>query len=195
MGLPAMSASIASADAAIVMPLENMDIAKPASMKLAMQDVTLSDSVWGMFDPTGQFSRDPMDMDIDLSGNVIWNTKIADIDPEEMAETPLLLENLTINALNLTAAGAELITKGAVKLNNGIFPPVPDGDVEVSIKGGMSLLDKLVAVGFLPMESAMMAKGMSSMYFTAGGDSDDHLVSKIQMTPDGHITVNGMPIK
>ena len=194
-GMPAMSAEIASMDMDMVVPLENMDAAKPAKIKLALSDLTLSNSVWAMFDATSHFSRDPMNLDIDLTGNVIWDTKIADINPEEMARSPILLENVTINALNLQAGGAELTTKGALTLNNDIFPPVPAGDVEVSIKGGMSMIDNLVLIGVIPQEQAMMAKGMSMMFFTAGGDGDDHLVSKLNMTADGHISANGMPLK
>jgi hypothetical protein len=194
-GMPAMSAKIASADTSISIPLENIDIAKPANVKLELSDMTLSDSVWGMFDPASHLSRDAVNLDIDLTGNVIWDTKIADINPEKMAGPPIFLENVTINALNLQAAGAELTTKGAVELNNDIFPPVPAGEVEVSIKGGNGLIDNLVAAGIIPAEQAMMAKGMSMMFFTAGGDGDDHLVSKLNMTADGHISANGMPIK
>ena len=82
-----------------------------------------------------------------------------------------------------------------MKIDNSQFPPVPDGMVNVSLKGAFGLLNKLTEMGLVPAQNAMMIQGMSGMFFKPGGDGEDHLVSTIVMTKDGHISANGMPLK
>ncbi|MBL4751129.1 MAG: DUF2125 domain-containing protein [Amylibacter sp.] len=196
MGMPPIQFDIKEAVVNVVVPLDNVDESKPANYKIALDGLVLSDQVWGMFDAKGLLPRDEISLDIDLSANMRWLKKLADIDLKDQNQSPPLeADSATINALNLKIAGAELITSGEVQINNSQFPPVPDGTVNVSLKGAFGLLTKLTEMGLVPAQNAMMIQGMSGMFFKPGNDGEDHLISTIVMTKDGRISANGMPLK
>ncbi|PIB23095.1 hypothetical protein BFP76_08700 [Amylibacter kogurei] len=195
LGMPPMDAVIGDMVSVIQIPIENLDGAKPAKLKLALNQLTLSDNVWGMFDPSAKLPRDPITLDIDAQGDMRWTKKIADIaaDPAN-PEPPVQMENVQVNALNLNAAGAQLATTGALLFHNAQFPPQVEGSMNVDLKGAQGLLKKLTEIGLVPAQNAMMIQGMSAMFFRPGG-GDDHLTSEIKLSKDGGITANGMPIK
>lgn len=196
MGMPPMQFDLKEAVVNVAIPLDNVDESKPASYKIALDGLVLSDQVWGMFDANGLLPRDEISLDIDLSANMRWLKKLADIDLKDQNQAPPLeADSATVNAFNLKIAGAELITSGDVKIDNSQFPPVPDGTVNVSLKGAFGLLTKLTEMGLVPAQNTMMIQGMSGMFFKPGEGGEDHLVSTIVMTKDGHISANGMPLK
>ena len=196
MGLPSMQFTMVGAKADISVPLDNVDESKPAGYKLALNQLKLSDQLWAMFDPKAVLPRDAIDLDIDLTANMRWLKKIAEIDIDDKEQKPpFALDSAEIIAFNLNLAGASLQTDGAVALDNTQFPPVPDGTVNVSLKGGQGLLSKLTEMGLIPAQQAMPIRAMTAMFFKPGGDGDDHLISTIEMTKDGHIKANGMPLK
>ena len=61
------------------------------------------------------------------------------------------------------------------------------------LTGANSLLDKLVQMGLVDAEQAMMARMMSGMLLQPG-DGPDTLVSEIAVSPSGQITANGAPL-
>lgn len=196
MGMPPMQFLVKDAIVNIAIPLDNVDEVKPTSYKIAINGLTLSDQLWSMFDPKALLPRDAIALDIDVSAGLRWLKKIADIDVKDPGQSPPVeVQSATINAFNLKIAGAELQTSGAVTVDNSQFPPVPDGTVNISLKGGYGLLGKLTELGLVPAQNAMVIQGMTAMFFQPGDAGDDHLVSVITMTKDGHISANGMPLK
>jgi hypothetical protein len=196
MGLPPMQFTMVDATADIAVPLDNVDESKAARYKVALNQLNLSDQVWAMFDPKAVLPRDAINLDIDLSANMRWLKKIAEIDIEDKSqEPPFALDSAEIKAFNLSIAGASLRTDGAVILDNSQFPPVPDGTVNVSLKGGQGLLGKLTEMGIIPAQQALPIRAMTAMFFRPGDEGDDHLISTIELTKDGHIKANGMPLK
>lgn len=195
LGLPPMKVSVSEATANIGVPLDNVEESKPADYKIALSGMKLSDQVWAMFDPKALLPRDEINLDIDVSAQLRWLKKIAEIDVKDQTQAPpIAIESAEIKAFNLNIAGAELQTTGAMLVDNNQFPPIPDGTVNVSLKGAQGLLGKLTEIGLLQMQHAAMIQGMSSAFFKPG-DGVDHLVSVIEMTKDGHITANGIPLK
>lgn len=200
MGLPPIQFSIAETTVGFNFPIDNLDQSKPSGYKVAISELNISDQVWALFDPTAILPRGSIDLDIDMAGDIKWLKKFMEIDRKEFdkgfdKEPPVIFENATINAFNLKMAGAELETTGSFNIDNTQFPPVPDGTISISLKGAMGLLAKLTELGFVPAPNAAMIQGMSGMFFKPGGDSDDHLISVIEMTKDGHVSANGMPLK
>ncbi|GHA47121.1 hypothetical protein GCM10008927_09870 [Amylibacter ulvae] len=195
LGMPPMDLSIAGMVSEIQIPIENMDDAKPAKIKMVLSEMALSDTIWGMFDPTAKLPRDNIDLNIDAQGDMRWTKTIADVsaDPAN-PEPPVQMDNLQVNALNLNAAGAKLVTTGALLFHNMQFPPQVEGSMNVDLQGAQALLKKLTEIGLVPAQNAMMIQGMSAMFFRPGG-GDDHLISEIKLSKDGGITANGMPIK
>ncbi|MGB3409461.1 MAG: DUF2125 domain-containing protein, partial [Jannaschia sp.] len=116
-------------------------------------------------------------------------------DPEARASAgaPGELKTLDLNPLQVSLAGAELTGEGSVEFPTPGPVPQPVGSVTLSLTGGLALIDKLVALGFLPPEQAAFAKGMAGVVARPVGE--DALESLIEFTPGGGITANGMPLQ
>ena len=117
--------------------------------------------------------------------------------PEEMAGAmmPATVDSVDINDITLEIAGAKFNGQGAAMIDNSSMPPMPVGELNLDLKGGIGLLDKLVSLGLLPQEQGQMVKMMSGMFTVPGGDGTDHLTSKIEMKQGGAILANGQRIK
>ena len=170
---------------------------------LTLGDFTMSDLIWGIFDPSGQLPRDPATVAFDTSGTVKLLVDL--LDPEEMEKIeegesmPGELHSLDLNSLTVSAAGAELTGDGSFTFDNSDLTtfegmPAPTGSVNLMLVGGNALLDKLVAMGFVPEEQAAGARMMMGL-FAVPGDGEDTLTSTIEVKGDGQVLANGQRIK
>lgn len=185
------------------MPVAKSDQDQDVEFGITLGDFTMSDMIWGMFDPAGKLPRDPATIALDLAGKV--NLMVDIFDPAQMEAVedgdviPANLQSLNINNLVLRAVGAELTGTGAFTFNNEDFDtfdgiPAPDGSVDLKLVGGNGLIDKLVALGFLPEDQANMGRMMLGM-FAVPGDGEDTLNSKIEVKGDGQIMANGQRLQ
>ncbi|WP_420013216.1 DUF2125 domain-containing protein [Tateyamaria sp.] len=197
--------SFATAEVAtnVQMPVQKSNDAQGFAMGVAMQGLTVSDTLWGIFDPAGQLPRSPANLLLDLTGTgkVLFDY----LDPaqaEVMAQAgtaPGTLDTLALNTLELEAGGARLTGAGAFTFDNddlvtfGGFPR-PQGAVDLMLTGGNTLLDTLVNMGFVPAEQAMGARMMMGL-FAVPGDGPDTLTSRIEVNPEGHVLANGQRIR
>ncbi len=181
----------------IAAPLFASELSQPLALKLALRDVAPSESVWTLIDPLGALGRDPVDFVLDIDGSAKSLVEAGDIGAfENFNRMPFELDNLTLNQLLLSAAGAVLTGNGDVDFKNedsasGLGFPQPFGKLNFDLKGGLTLIDKLVTIGVLPAAQAQMAKMMSGVVATPVGE--DHLTSEIELTEDGSVLVNGLP--
>ena len=100
--------------------------------------------------------------------------------------------------MRLSVAGAEVTGLGGFTFDNSDLEtfdgmPRPTGDVTVNIKGANALIDKLVQMGLLPEDQAMMGRMMMGMFARTTGD--DELTSKIEINKEGHVIANGQRIQ
>ena len=72
--------------------------------------------------------------------------------------------------------------------------PKPVGSVDIMLEGANGLIDRLVAMGFVPDEQAMGARMMLGL-FGVPGNSPDTLSSTIEFNEDGQILANGQRIR
>lgn len=193
MPLPPFQAEIDIASTSIEIPLKKTDTVVPAKIMFNLSGLKASDTLWGMVDPTGSLPRDKANLNIDLTANMKW---LVDLVKADQAEgMPAEVQDVTINDITLQVAGAHLHGTGSAIVDNSKFPPEPVGTVDLDLKGGIGLLDKLVALGLVPADQGEMVKMMSGMFTLPGGDGSDHLTSKIEMKEGGSILVNGNPVK
>ena len=146
-----------------------------------------------MVDPTGSLPREKATLNLDLTTKVKWLVDLMKID--EARGMPAEVSEVTINDVTLKIAGASFNGTGAATLDNSKFPPEPVGEVNLDLKGGVGLLNKLVALGLVPQQQGQMVKMMSGMFTVPGGDGTDHLTSKIEMKKGGAILANGQRVK
>ena len=162
-------------------------------------DFTVSDDVWGLFDPAGMLARDPATLILDVKGTGLWTKDI--MDPEvqmEGAEPPGELHSLDLTQVLAKAAGAEVSATGGLTFDNADLAtfegvPRPDGKVTVNIKGVTKLVDNLIALGILSEDDAMGFR-MGLAMVAKPGAGPDELVSEIEFK-DGGLYTNGMRMR
>ena len=194
--LPMVSLSIAETGGQFTMPLVPGEDPQDFGLVMRLVGLEIDDMIWGMFDPMGQLPHDPATLIIDLSGKAILTEDFTDPEFAENMDIapPGTLEEIKVNALQLTFAGAELTGDGAFTFDNSVGIPMPSGIANLMLVGGNGLLDKLVAMGFVPEEQAMGARMMTGL-FARPGDGEDTLVSTIEVKEDGSVLANGQRIK
>ncbi len=185
----------------LLMPVNKSDAPSDFGMTIKLGDFTISDSIWGMIDPGNILSRDPATINLELDGKANWLVDIMDPESDEMAEIdiPGQLHELTLKALQVKVAGADLTGSGAFTFNNDDLEtfdglPAPTGALDLKLTGGNGLMDNLVKMGLLPEDQAMGARMMMGL-FAVVGDGDDTLTSKIEVNGDGSIMANGQRLK
>ncbi|MDF1802546.1 DUF2125 domain-containing protein [Thalassovita sp.] len=185
----------------LAMPLAKSDDLQDFELALTLGDFTMADMLWGIFDPMGQLPRDPATIALDVSGQVKLTHDL--MDEKQMAmignQPPGELHAARINGLTVRAAGAELTGDGAFTFDNTDLTsfdgmPRPEGALNLLLVGGNGLLDKLVAMGFVPEDDAMGARMMMGL-FAVPGDGPDTLKSKIEVNAQGHVLANGQRLK
>lgn len=202
----AIKASIDTANAAFVMPLLKGGGPAPVTLSMDLKGIALDESLWVMFDPEQMLDRSPADLTLDLSGTAKNNLEWLDVLNVETALAtldmlPVEMQDLTLNALHINAVGTELDGNGALTFDNNDLKtydgfPRPDGKFSFDIKGINNLLDILVAMGMMPEQQASGARMGLAMFSTPASDgADDHLTSEVEMTPEGHVIVNGNRLK
>jgi hypothetical protein len=197
-----VEASIAQSAFNLAMPVAKSETASPAAFMVKLVDFKVSDAVWNMFDPSVQLPRDPATLVIDLSGAIrplidLFDPKQAESfaageDPAAM-KPPFEVSEATINSLLLKAVGVELAGSGKVTFDNTAGAMKPIGAIDLSLTGANALMDKLVAMGFVPQDQIMGAKMMLGLFAVPTGD--DALASKIEFKDDGGIYANGQRLQ
>lgn len=188
----------------LTMPIAESEEEQDFALGLTLADFTMSDMIWGIFDPAGQLPHDPATIDVDLTGTAKLFFDLFDPEQMEAAESgelgmPGELNTLDINTLTVSAAGAELTGDGAFTFDNTDLEtfdgmPAPDGTVELTLTGANGLLDTLISMGLVPEEQAMGVRMMMGM-FAVPGDGEDTLTSTIEVNSDGQVLANGQRLR
>ena len=115
-----------------------------------------------------------------------------------MTDVPGELNGVQITELTVRGAGAEITGGGAFTFDNSDLEtfdglPRPEGQVDFAINGVNGLVDKLIQMGLIPEEEAMMPRMMLGMFATPVGD--DMLTSTIEVNSEGHLLANGQRLR
>ncbi|QFS81517.1 hypothetical protein FIU97_01540 [Roseivivax sp. THAF40] len=182
------------------LPVSASEEPQDFSMLIELAGLEVADMIWMMFDPTEILPRDPATLLIDVTGQATSFLSILDPEAMEGAEgAPGELNAVTINAVRLEAAGAELNAEGAFTINNSDTEtfdgmPAPEGEATMTLTGANALIDRLIEMGILSNEDAMGARMMISM-FSVPGDAADTLTSTVTITEDGQVLANGQRLR
>lgn len=161
---------------------------------IKLNQLTLNNEAWAMFDPTASLKRDAADLVIDLTGKVQMDliALMAAEESDTIPPTPLL-DSVNINEISAKVAGAALLATGAFTFDNTTETPMPLGEANVTITGANQLIDGLVANGLLAEEDVMGMRTMMGMFMVPGTNPDE-LTSKIEAKEGFEILVNGQPL-
>ena len=193
---PQVEVAFAESGFNVLMPVTKSDTPQDFAFLTKVVDFTVSEDVWGLFDPAGMLARDPATFIVDLKGTGFWTQDI--MDPEvqmEGATPPGELHSLDLTQVLAKAAGAEVSATGGLTFDNtdtATFGgmPRPDGKVVVNIKGVTKLVDNLIALGILSEDDAMGFR-MGLAMVAKPGAGPDELVSEIEFK-EGGLFANGM---
>ena len=167
----------------------------------SMQDLTVSETLWSMFDPMGSLDRGPLDLALNLSGRGLLGMNlfdledvIDDIDPADLGQ----LNSLTLNDLTIAGLGTRLVGNGAFRLDNSdtrTFDglPRPEGRMTFTITGLNKTLDDLVNSGLVPSDQVFMGRMMMGSFLAPTGD--DEMTSDLEVKPDGSVYANGQRLR
>ena len=192
---------VARSEVHVMLPLLASESPQNFSVLSKLEQLTLGDGVWGMFDPAGAIPRDPADLTIDVAGQMTSTVDFVDFAGLESAfsgeTSPVTLNGLTINALDLALAGVSATGTGAITFagtDMSSFEGLrPDGSARVEITGANTLLDTLVTAGFLPESQAGMTRMMMGMFTRVTGE--DQVTSEVEVSEDGQVRVNGERVR
>ena len=204
-GLP-MGGNIEAMSATLQAPLLADDSFGPVAVKLDMNKLELDDFVWMMGDPAGVLPRDPIHLTLDLNGTLKHNVEWLDFaNVEASLEAlgdllPVEPGSATLNALRLSAVGAEITGEGAFTFDSSDLEtfdgfPRPEGKLTLRAKGLTALSQKLEQVG-IPAEQIVGSMMMLDMFTAADtANGEDARVTEIEVTADGSVFSNGMQLK
>ncbi|MEL7216222.1 MAG: DUF2125 domain-containing protein, partial [Pseudomonadota bacterium] len=178
----------------ISIPTAPSDAPADMALNLDFNGVTMSEEIWGLFDPGAALPRDPAVIRLVATGTAQLFTSLIGFDPMQLSGPPGELRSVDLEDLEISAAGASLTGTGSVTFTPGRMIPEPVGSVELALQGLNGLLDRLTQAGLLPPEQAGMARGMAGM-FARPGAAADTLESTIEFSEGGSITANGFPLR
>jgi hypothetical protein len=197
--LPQLSLSYAESGFTFLMPVAKSDTPQDFAFLTKFVDLSVSDDLWGMIDPTGQLPHDPATLVIDTEGKATLTTDI--MNEAEMAAlgdgAPGELNALDITEVHARIAGAELTGSGGFTFDNSDTEtyggmPAPTGKLDLRLTGGNTLMDKLVTMGLLTQDDVMGARMMLSMFANQAGE--DELTSTLEFK-DKHFFANGQQLQ
>lgn len=186
----------------VLVPLSQGDGSeREARLGFDFTDIEVSDDLWRIIDNESILPRDPITIALDVTAQV---TPFFDfLDPNQMeaaamSEIPGELNGVQINELTIRGAGAEITGEGEFTFDNTDLEtfegmPRPEGQATFAINGVNGLVDKLVKMGLIPQDQAMMPRMMMGMFTTPVGD--DMLTSKIEVNSEGHVLANGQRLR
>lgn len=192
----------ASAAGGLAFPLLQSDSPQNARYLMAMQDIRFNPEFWRLFDASGKLDHTPMSLRMEISGTVDIFVDLLDFAALMAANTAsdvILPSSFNLDALKLSALGSELNANGAFTFDKSDMTtydgiPRPDGLFELQLHGGNALLDQLIEANLVSKEQVLGIR-MALSLIGQPGDGDDSLTSKIELTPEGHITANGQRLK
>jgi len=189
--LESFQARVENVDWSLRLPTLPRDTPDDIALRLDVGGMTLDQTLWAKFDPTGALPQEPASLHLDVTGK-------GRLSPDPLSPTgtgPGVLHTLTLNALRLTMAGVALTGQGAFQFDTSApgTSPAPDGTLDLTLDGSGALLAKLVQLGLLPADQVMGAQMILGLFTTPTGD--DRVGTTLTFTPDGKISANGQRVQ
>lgn len=179
-------------------PMVARDSVSDFGLSIDLSGLTLSKSIWSMFDELNALPRDPVSLLVALSGKVELFADLFDPSAAD-GQIPGDIKAFAVDALEISAFGADLKGSGAFAVDTasqGLIPNAPKlvGSAEVMLVGAYGLIDNLIKIGVLKPEDAIGARMMMSMLARPGKIADS-LVSTVELTERGGLIANGMQLQ
>ncbi|MDE0968777.1 MAG: DUF2125 domain-containing protein [Octadecabacter sp.] len=197
-----LQASIAKYGFQVLVPLsQGEDGPRDARLAFNLTDLSISELLWNIIDPSSILPRDPVTVTFGVDAQVTPSFDFLDPTQKEaamMSNIPGNVNGVQISELTVSGAGAEITGNGAFTFDytdlitfDGF--PRPEGQASFAINGINGLVEKLIKIGLIPADQAMMPRMMLGMFATPVGD--DMLKSTIEFNAEGHVLANGQRLR
>ncbi|WP_407494155.1 hypothetical protein [Pseudooceanicola sp. MF1-13] len=176
---------------------------QPFAASVTITDLAVPEPLWMMADPTNALPHDPITIETSFTGTTrlfvdLMNER-AMSQLDRTGGAPGELTSLVLEQLRLRAAGALVEATADFDIDNTkVFPlnpslPAFDGVADIRMDGVTTLLGKLGQMGLIPMQQVMIGSGMIQQLGRQGPGADEYSAT-IEVTPQGALSVNGMPL-
>lgn len=186
----------------LLMPLLHSDDPQDASFAMSIADMTVNPEVWALVDPGTALPRDPLQIAMDMTGQLMINDELLDILPLiERAEFGDLIQPVSVqlNSMLLKGLGTEMTGQGAFTFDvtdmvtiPGV--PRPEGKLTLKATGVNALLDLLESAGIAAPEELMGVR-MGIGMIAKPAEGEDLLISEFEFNSEGHFMANGLRLK
>ncbi len=187
--VPDMAVALDRFALAFTTPIAPSAVALPFAFSTELANLTLSDTIWALLDPSAALPRDPIHLLLDSSGTTKVNAPPAD--PNAAPLLPAELDSLALNSLRIEGLGAALTAQGSSTFTpdpSGI--PSPNAKVDVTFLGANGLLEKLATSGLVGPEMLTFAGFLLAMAASPMADGSDGYTSTIEIQ-DKAVSANG----
>ncbi len=198
--LPQVDLSYEEAAFNLDIPTAKSDTPSDFALLTKLVGFNVSEPIWGMIDPTGALPHDGATIILDAKGKATPKTDLfAQMETGAPGTAPSgELNALDLSEIKLSIAGAELTGNGALTFDNTDMTtfdgvPAPTGKIDLKLTGANTLLDKIVAMGYLKPEDVMGYKMMAGMFTNSAPDKDE-LTSSLEFKDKGFYA-NGQRLK
>lgn len=183
-------------------PVTVSDEAQPFKFAYSLAGLTIGDQIWDMFDPTKQLSRDPANLDIDLTGQLKVLQDILDpattaaaSDPTQPQPNPFEPVEIVINQLALKALGANIEANGKLEPSTAAGMDQPQGNLHVRFSGVAEVVQQLAQMGLLPPEQVMGVNAMIGAFGKEDPSNPGVRTIDVEMKDDGSVFANGQQVQ
>lgn len=183
-------------------PVSVSDEAQPFKFAYSLAGLTIGDQIWDMFDPTKTLSRDPANLDVDLTGQLKVLQDILDpataeaaSDPTQEAQQPFEPIEIVINQLALKALGANIEANGKLAPSTAAGMDQPQGNLHVRFSGVAEVVQQLAQMGLLPPDQVMAVNAMIGAFGKEDPSNPGTRTIDVEMKDDGSVFANGQQVQ
>ena len=180
------------------MPLMPKSEEQAFGVLLELNDLTLAEDLWAVFDPAKILPRDPISLRIDIGGMVklllnFFDSKQFEASTEAL-DKPINLSTVTLNSIEANALGANLSVQGNFEYSNdsrlGEFNEylMLMGLVTANLSGANTLIESLSRIGIIDGQHVLMARSFMGMFAIPMGN--DNFETEVRIDADGGVFVN-----
>ena len=197
-----VKAMLGSLEYGLDMPVMPRPEQQVFGLKLELNELSMSESVWKTFDPLNDLPHDPLSLKLDIEGAMLL---LIDFLGSDMSKSDLndfikiaQIASLSFKSLLFSGFGAEVLAQGDFEFDNqdlktfgGI--PRPEGWAKVKLMGMNGFLEKVAKIGLIGSQQAMGAKMAMGMFALPIGD--DMMQAKVEIDKNGGIFANGQKLR
>lgn len=199
-----ISYGVESSTFSIQFPVTKSDADQPFKFAYSLAGLTIGDQIWDMLDPTRQLSRDPANLDVDLTGQLKVTQDILDpafaaaaetMTPGEVPPTPFEPVEIVINQIAVKAVGASLEANGNLKPSEAAGMDKPVGELHVRFSGVAELVQTLAQMGLLPPDQVMGVNAMIGAFGKEDPSNPGVRTTDIEFKEGGSVFANGQQVQ